>query len=98
MGLDLRGVVRAHGILGEIRARPGGAVGCCAHIVTDDGNVSDDHAEWCLQRAVDSDHADCVALCELLQQMSPTQRRKLHLRGYDAAVAAWRREHPEDET
>lgn len=52
--------------------------GCCAHIILDDDNIEDQHAEFCLQEARDHEHLDCIALCEALIQMSPTQRHKLY--------------------
>ena len=52
--------------------------GCCAHIVTDDGNVAQAHADFCLDQARLNGHADCLALCEALVLMTPTQRRKLY--------------------
>lgn len=52
--------------------------GCCLHILTDDGNVCQDDADYCLQRAQETGHADCLAAAELLVQMSPTQRRKVY--------------------
>lgn len=51
--------------------------GCCLHILTDDGNVGDDDAQFCLNKARDSNHADCIAAAEMLVRMSRTQRRKV---------------------
>jgi hypothetical protein len=51
--------------------------GCCAHIILDDGNVEQHHAEFCLAQAQDRGHADCLALTELLARMTQTQRAKL---------------------
>lgn len=53
------------------------AVGCCLHILLDDCNVHDDDAAFCLARAREAGHDDCIRLAELLMAMSPTQRRKL---------------------
>ena len=53
--------------------------GCCAHIVTDDDNCGQDSAEFCLAQARRNGHADCIALCEALVQMTPTQRHRLYL-------------------
>jgi hypothetical protein len=52
--------------------------GCCAHIILDDCNIEQDHAEYCLHHARHVGHADCIALCEVLVRMSPTQRKKLY--------------------
>lgn len=52
--------------------------GCCAHILVDDGNVDDESAAYCLQRATEQGHADCIALCTALAQMTTTQRRKVY--------------------
>jgi hypothetical protein len=54
------------------------AAGCCAHIITDDGNVEQDHADWTLTYAREKGHPDCIALCEVLARMSQTQRQKLY--------------------
>ena len=51
--------------------------GCCLHIMTDDGNVEQDSAEFCLQWAIERGHEDCIAAARLLVQMSPTQRGKI---------------------
>lgn len=53
------------------------AVGCCLHIVLDDGNVHDGHVNFCHGLALEKKHADCLELATLLQQMSRRQRRKL---------------------
>jgi hypothetical protein len=52
--------------------------GCCLHILTDDGNVDNDHAAFCLTSAQERGHADCLAAAEMLVQMSRTQRRKVY--------------------
>lgn len=52
-------------------------VGCCAHIVLDDDNVSNSDVQFCLEQAKEVNHLDCIQLCELLMQMSRTQRLKL---------------------
>ena len=53
-------------------------VGCCLHILLDDGNVKDSHALFCLEYAKKESHADCVVLAEKICQMSVTQRLKLY--------------------
>lgn len=52
-------------------------VGCCCHIVLDDGNVKDNHIEYCLEVAKERNHPDCVRMCELLLKMGKTQRLKM---------------------
>lgn len=52
--------------------------GCCLHILTDDGNVAQEHADFCLQQAHENGHADCLAAAQLLVAMSPTQRTKVY--------------------
>lgn len=52
-------------------------VGCCLHVMLDDGNVSDSTAAFCLQCARDAGHHDCEELASKLRIMSPTQRKKL---------------------
>lgn len=56
-------------------------VGCCLHILLDDGNVKDSHALWCLEYAKEQKHDDCILLAEKICQMSITQRMKLYRRG-----------------
>jgi hypothetical protein len=52
--------------------------GCCLHIVTDDGNVEDEHVTYCLEYAKEQAHPDCIAAAELLLRMSKTQRLKIY--------------------
>jgi hypothetical protein len=61
----------------------GGGAGCCLHIVLDDGNIQDDHVQYCLEKARLANHPNCVALAEALLSMSKTQRLKLGRHGYD---------------
>lgn len=57
------------------------AVGCCLHVVLDDGNVDDSHVQFCIEQAVESGHLECEALARKLWTMTKTQRRKLGLGG-----------------
>ncbi len=49
-------------------------VGCCLHVVLDDGNMEPGIIEWCLR---DAKHDDCRALAAMMLRMSPTQRRRV---------------------
>ena len=60
----------------DIYARNG--VGCCLHIVVDDGNVQDSHVRFCLEQAVEQGHEDCEKAASLLLLMSKTQRTKIY--------------------
>jgi len=53
-------------------------VGCCLHIVLDDGNVEDHQVEFCIEQAKKQKHENCQFLGELLLKMSQTQRRRLY--------------------
>ncbi len=53
------------------------AVGCCLHIVLDDGNVADSHVQFCVEYAIEKGHKDCEALARKLLSMTRTQRLKL---------------------
>jgi hypothetical protein len=53
------------------------SVGCCLHIVLDDGNVETAHVASCLDYARENGHADCIAAAEALLRMTVTQRRKI---------------------
>jgi len=61
-----------------IYARPGGGVGCCLHIVTDDGNLEQSNVDFCVQTAIERGHADCLEAARLLAQMSKTQRARVY--------------------
>ena len=58
--------------------------GCCLHIVTDDDNCEQSSADCCVDTARERGHADCLQAAEMLAQMTPTQRHKVH-------VEHWRR-------
>ena len=67
------------------RALPGRYVGGCVHIVTDDPNYEQHHADWCLEHAEEwgRDWGDGGYLPEdleiatLIAALTTTQRRKL---------------------
>ena len=52
--------------------------GCCLHIVTDDGNVEQHHADFCVQYARERGHEDCLRAAEMLAAMTPTQRLRVY--------------------
>ena len=52
-------------------------VGCCLHIVLDDGNFCDDSVRFCIEQSGIEHHEDCLKLGNLLLLMSRTQRKKL---------------------
>lgn len=58
-----------------IYERPGGAVGCCLHVLTDDANY--DCARWCMGYAAERGHLDCFAAAEMLSRMTPSQVRRV---------------------
>lgn len=51
-------------------------VGCCLHVLLDDGNYGKSTAEFCAELAREQGHPECESLAGLLAQMSPTQQRK----------------------
>lgn len=55
-----------------------GVCGCCLHIILDDGNCEQSHADFCLGYAREHGHPDCITLAKKLVQMSDTQRRKIY--------------------
>lgn len=58
-------------------------VGCCLHIVLDDGNVKDDHVRFCIEQAKEQKCESCLRLAEILLQMSKTQRKVLGSRAFE---------------
>ena len=58
-------------------------VGCCLHIVLDDGNIRDNDVEFCIGQAATEGHKDCEDLARKLLGMSKTQRKILSSRAYE---------------
>ena len=56
-------------------------VGCCLHIVLDDGNIEDSHVAFCVEQTNKpvhkGPHDDCRELADLMMTFSKTQRRKV---------------------
>lgn len=61
----------------EYKAKPGNGAGGALHIVLDDCNVHDEHVDHCIERALELDDKDGIAIGRLLRMMSKTQRLKL---------------------
>ncbi|MDP3963705.1 MAG: hypothetical protein Q8Q39_04375 [bacterium] len=59
-------------------SKPGNGVGGSLHIVLDDGNIEDSHVRFCRKHAETLNDIDGIRLCDLLLQMTKTQRRKLY--------------------
>jgi len=56
---------------------PGGAVGCCLHVVLEDFNLDDASMQFCIDWAANAEHHHCSTLADLLWRMSPTQRGRV---------------------
>lgn len=76
-GMDKPTVPEVAPLVRALYASPGGGVGCCLHIVLDDGNVDDKSVDFCLRTALMRGHPECERLALLLRRMSKTQRLKL---------------------
>jgi hypothetical protein len=50
------------------------SAGCCLHIVTDDGNIADNHVRFCVEYAVKEGHPSCEELAKLFLSMTIRQR------------------------
>ena len=59
----------------QIYAAPDGGVGCCLHVLVDDGNH--DCAEFCLEYARERGHELCARAAEMMTRMSPSQVRRV---------------------
>ena len=58
--------------------KPGnGAGGRIMHVVLDDGNMKLRDISYASEQAVAAGDSDAVRICDLLQKMSATQRRKV---------------------
>lgn len=80
--LDPRLVAAMDDLQGYYSVKPAwGAV----HIVLDDGNVSDADVDFCIQWAKENDDVWGQEIAELLRQVSPEQRMKLHRWWYGRA-------------
>jgi len=64
--------VRARLMVEQLYQRSG--AGCCLHIITDDFNVQDQHAAFCLDYAEKQGHRQCYELAKLFIHMSPKER------------------------
>jgi hypothetical protein len=58
-------------------ALPGNSQGGVVHIITEDGNVAQHHADWCVRCAEDVHGEMDVEIAKMLAGMSRTQRNKL---------------------
>jgi hypothetical protein len=58
-------------------------VGCCLHIVLDDENIRDSDVKFCLERAKERGHDDCLQAATLLLRMSKTQRKRIVVQKFD---------------
>lgn len=58
---------------------PGNEVGGVLHIVLDDGNIEDQHIEYCLSEAIAKNDMIAVSLAKLLLKMTYTQRKKIYM-------------------
>lgn len=62
-----------------IYRRPGGAVGCCLHLVLDDCNVEDEDVALVLAAADAAGHEDCQRLAGALLAMGEAEREAVAL-------------------
>lgn len=53
------------------------AAGCCLHIVLDDGNTDQDHADFCVKYAAERG-CQCEGLARRLAAMTRTQRMRAY--------------------
>lgn len=65
-----------------------GSVGCCLHVVLDDGNTEDGFVDHAITRAIENGHEPCRVLAEKLRQMSRTQRAKVARMIYEPPTKA----------
>jgi hypothetical protein len=61
----------------EYYAIEGNGVGGNLHIILDDGNIENNHIEYCLELSRQKNDLKGIELCELLLKISKTQRNKL---------------------
>lgn len=50
--------------------------GCCLHIVTDDGNVSNNDVEFCIRWAIDHEHTFCEEVARRILELPVDERRR----------------------
>lgn len=60
-----------------VYSQPWGGVGCCLHVVLDDGNYEDSIVAFCYETAVKAEHRKCIDAASMLLKMSKTQRAKV---------------------
>lgn len=64
-------------------------VGCCLHMVVDDGNVKQSDIDYCLNYALERKHPDCIEAAEMLARMTKTQRNKVATTIYQYMRDKW---------
>lgn len=69
--LDVQPIVDAY------RKLPGNLAGGSLHILLDNGNVNDDHIEFCIETATEKGDVPGIQLARVLKVMSKTQRARL---------------------
>lgn len=57
----------------------GGCVGCCLHIVLDDGNLETSNIQYCLDYARQRNHLLCIEIAEKMLQLTKTQRKQIYI-------------------
>lgn len=50
------------------------SVGCCLHVLLDDGNTDDETAHWVANHAIEVGHMDCVNVAMCLSAQTEEQR------------------------
>lgn len=60
-------------------AKPGNGAGGCLHLVLDDGNIQDNHVEFCRDYARQENDDDGVILATSLLKMSLDQRKEIFM-------------------
>jgi hypothetical protein len=58
-------------------------LGGSLHIFVEDGNVDDNHIKMCKEFAIKEGDALCPPLCDVLMDMSKTQRNEIYNAGYE---------------
>lgn len=71
-------------LVNEYYNKEGNSCGGNLHIVLDDGNCDNGSIQYCLDRCITNNDQDGINICNLLMQMSKTQRLKVyHNRRYN---------------
>ncbi|MBX4215763.1 hypothetical protein KW797_02350 [Candidatus Parcubacteria bacterium] len=72
--------VRLAALVRSLYARS--CVGCCLHVVLDDGNIEDDDVAWSRDLAIERSCQECAVIADLLAEFTDAERWAIYKSGW----------------